>query len=264
MTILFAVVIGLASAALLLLAGHRLGLSQGRAANEELWAILEGRGAELQRLFNVLDGSLRQYHNSQQALSDEINHRLTDLGAQPGGGADIRSEIGAMLTPLLERDRANEELRLEIRDLLGPILERERIGQGLAQLDLGTGQREELPRLLADIADTGGFTMVMVTDDGGLPLAASAADGADRFAAVSSLLLVLIERLARQPGPDPVAVAVHDAAGQQTLSRIFRVGGQQLLLTAASTRSGLSPTMLDPAVAKLQAVLVANRPTARP
>lgn len=153
-------------------------------------------------------------------------------------------------------ERDDQELRQAIRELLGPLVRRESLGNELASLPLATGDRGELPGLLDDIAQRGGFSAVLLSDEAGLPLATSSgSDDLDRLAGVSSLVMLVADRLARDTGPAPVAVIVHDEADQQLLSRLFPVAGQTLLLTAVATGATLAPTSLDPALAKIEAVL---------
>ncbi len=143
-----------------------------------------------------------------------------------------------------------------VRELLGPLVQRERLGYDLAHLDLGAGDRGELPRLLDDIAAKGGFTAVLLSDRDGLPLATSrAAPDLDRLAGYCSLVMVVADRLSRDAGPAPLAITVHDDSNQQLLSRLFEVADQSLLLTAVAAGIDLAPTALDPALAKLKAVL---------
>ena len=144
-------------------------------------------------------------------------------------------------------------------------MRRERLGDDLARLDSQAGQREELPRLLDGIADTGGFSVVLLSDEDGLPLAASSdTQNPERYGGLSSLLMVLVERLSRESGPPPLAISVYDAANQQVLSRVFDVSGQRLMLTVVASGTGLSPTALDPALTKLEAILAPMTSAPRP
>ncbi len=72
--------------------------------------------------------------------------------------------------------------------------------------------------------------------------------------------MVIADRLSRDSGPSPLAIAVHDESNQQLLSRLFDVAGQALLLTAVAGGTHLAPTALDPALAKLEAVLAQVEP----
>ncbi len=172
-------------------------------------------------------------------------------------GRQVRDELRAQL-------RASGTEQASLGELLGPLLQREQLGHALARLDPGTGQRQELPRLLDDIAATGSFSAVLLSDDAGLPLSFSSGTGnPERYAGLSSVLMTLLERLARAPGPPPVAVLVHNAANEQMLSRLFQVSHQRLMLTAVATGSDLSATALDPALHKLEAVLTGASPGPR-
>lgn len=212
------VLIGLTAACLLLGSGYLIGIGRGRRARDALRQRLTGR-----------DTGLRM---QVQELSQSLQHREA------------------------ERDRDDGDLRTAIREVLGPLIQREQVGYELAHLELGTGERGELPRLLDDIAEKGGFATVLLSDDAGLPLAASeGAQDLERLAGLCSLVMLVADRLSRDAGPAPLAVIVHDEANHQLLSRVFSVGGQQLLLTAVTAGTNVSPTALDPTLPKVEALL---------
>ena len=96
----------------------------------------------------------------------------------------------------------------------------------------------------------------MLSDNEGLPLAASRnARDLDRLGATSSLLLLIADRIGRDDAPAALALMVHDGANMVTMCRIFNVGDQRLALTAVSPGGQLTPTALDPALVKVNAVL---------
>lgn len=184
---------------------------------------------------------------------------LLAAGYLLGIGRD-RSARDAIRRELEERKRRDQQadgtLQGAVRELLGPLVRREQVGYELAHLELGTGQRGELPRLLDDIARTGGLSAVILSDQDGLPLAASrGAEDLDRLAGHCSLVMVVADRLSRDSGPSPLAIMVHDDSNRLLLSRLFDVAGQKLLLTGVTGGTHLAPTALDPALAKLETVL---------
>jgi hypothetical protein len=256
MTYLLALCLGLAASGALVVAGYQFGVSRGTRARDDLRHRLEEQSYELHSQIQVLTRSLRQHEAVEQMLESDLKQNLDRVARESTDVERVRVELRTMLAPLLERERADDDLRTTMRELLGPLVQRERLGDDLARLDLAPGHRDELPRLLDGIAHTGGFTVVLLSDEAGLPLAASAGtQNPEHYAGLASLLMVLVERLSREPGPPPLAVSVHNAANQQMLSRVFEVSGQQLMLTAVSTGTTLSPTALDPALAKLETVL---------
>ena len=126
----------------------------------------------------------------------------------------------------------------------------------MAQLDIGRGTRDELPKLLEAIAKTGGFSTVLVSDEAGLPLATNqSANDADMLAGVWSLLLTIADRVVAAGAPAPLAIMVHDAQGRAMLHRIFSADKTRFLLTAVSHTHRLAPESLDPALANLERVL---------
>jgi hypothetical protein len=195
-------------------------------------------------LFGVKRGfktreQLRQ-QNLQQAEELHLRERLT---RQQQNDADIQS----LRTELSK-----------VQQVLTPLIQRERLGFALANLQTGAGRYRDLMDLVDQIAAKGSFSAVLLNDAEGLPLAASSnAKDLDRLALLSSMVLLLADRISRDNAPNPLAVMVHDEANKLTLCRIFRVGGKRLLLTAVSTDTQLLPTVLDPALAKLDTVLSA-------
>jgi hypothetical protein len=236
---------------------------QAEALRRDVGAMIEPllrQGEAVQRLqgqLHTLANALGERDTAQRALRDEMQRSLRQLRDRPSDADAMQQTLQRMIAPLLERDKEDQDLRNTVQQLLSPLMQREQLGYELSQLETGAGTRGELPRLLDGIADKGGFTTVLLSDEAGLPLAASSqATDLDRLAGVSSLVLLLAERSSRRDGPAPLAVVVHDEANQSTLHRLFRVSDQRLLLTAVATSGGsITPTVLDPALGKLETIL---------
>lgn len=159
------------------------------------------------------------------------------------------------------RSGTDETLRTTIQELLTPILERDQLAHGLSQLRAASGRRD-VAALLDQIAERGNFSAVLLSNEDGIPLASSHnTRDIDRLAATASLLLFLADRMVRDHSPAPLSFMVHDEANALTLSRIFHVGDQRLSLTAVSTGAQLSPTALDPTLAKIDGVLLQGSPS---
>ncbi len=228
---LLAAIIGVSAAAVLLSAGYLFGAKRSYQARVQL---------RLQSL--------------QQA--EELQHMREQLAEQPTDFEGLRRELQRMLEPVLQRAKEDEDLRATVQQVLTPLMQHERLGFELSHLQTGSGHHGDLTRLLNQIAEKGGFEAVLLSDEEGLPLAASSnAKDLDRLAAISSLSLLLADRIGRDSAPTPLSLMVHDEADKETLCRIFRVGTQRLLLTAVSTGAQLTPTSLDPALAKLGTAL---------
>jgi len=164
--------------------------------------------------------------------------------------------IQHMLVPLSRRVVEDDKLRTTVEHLLTPLLQRERLEMELASLHAAEGDRSGLTRLLDQIADKGRFRVVVLTDDEGLPLAASSnAWDLDRLAGISAHVSMLADRLGREGAPAPLSLMVHDEESQVTLCRIFRVHSKRLLLTAVSTSAELTSSALDPALGQVDAAL---------
>jgi hypothetical protein len=157
------------------------------------------------------------------------------------------------------RSAEDDKLRATIEQVLSPLVQRERLSLDLSHLEGRLGQRGDLTQLLDQIADKGNFTAVLLSDNEGWPVAASANAGdIDRLGATASLLLLIAERLGQDGNPAPLSLMLHDGANRVTLCRLFQVKEQRLALTAVATAAQLTPTSLDPALAKVDAIL-ANR-----
>lgn len=187
-----------------------------------------------------------------------LRHALAARDALRAALDQSRAEVDRLVAAS-ERHHAGEagsELR-EVERILSPLLEQSRVAQTIQRIDLGRGTREELPRLLDAIAKAGGLSALVLSDDSGLPLAAS--DGAERpevLAGVWSQLLTLADRVVENGDPAPVGARVVDLDGRILAHRIFSAGDQRFLLTAVSRVGTLSPESLEPAVAKLERVLM--------
>lgn len=155
-------------------------------------------------------------------------------------------------------DQQELGLRATIEQALAPLVSREQLAVDLASLKTAEGARD-LTLLLDKIADAGGFSTVALSDSEGLPLAGNtAAQDLDRIAVNSSFILLMAERIGSNNFPAPTSVLVRDTANRATLYRIFEVQDQRISLTAVSSGSNLTPTTLDPALAKVSVMLTAK------
>ncbi|AKV00821.1 hypothetical protein AKJ09_07484 [Labilithrix luteola] len=147
----------------------------------------------------------------------------------------------------------------EFQSVLSPVLVREKLTSDLANVK-ATGGLRALPRLIDEIADAGAFSAVTLSDDAGLPVAAStnvdlAPDGVDRLVGTASLVLMLADRANLNGEPKPLGLVLHDESNRTVAYRIFGVEGARFVLTAATRGRLLSPDALDPLVGKLETVL---------
>jgi hypothetical protein len=167
------------------------------------------------------------------------------------------AEMRHLPKQLLQRQNEQENnLLATIQQVLTPLVQREQLSHELSHLEARVGHDSDLTILLDQIAEKGNFEAVLLGDEMGWPLAASSnTRDLERWGATTSLLLLLADRMSRDSAPAPLALMVHDEANKVTLCRIFRVSGQRLSLTAASTGAQLTPTALDPALVKVNAVL---------
>ena len=169
-------------------------------------------------------------------------------------GSVERDRLRLLLAEYQREDGEEGDLKATIQEVLGPLVERERISLDLAQVP-SSGSRRDLSPLLDAIVTIGGFASVVLSNDEGLPLAASppSADQ-DRILAASTRLFIVIDRIAGMRPPQSILIGHVD--GATTLCRMFRVRDQRMLLTAASNDPRLSSSALDPALARIETALL--------
>lgn len=214
-----------------------------------------GRVAALQDDLHALSTMIRERDTQDATLRAELRSEMMALAQ--GGQDPVRfeRELRRIVGSLLERHNDTQGLRDLVKNALGPILDKERLGRELAQLE-GGSSLGELPRLLDAIAEKGGFASVVLSDDVGLPLAASSsASSVDWLAGMASLILTLVERAARAGESKPIGVVIHDESNQRILHRIFQTGGASFLLTAVTKGQDVTPSALDVALGKLERAL---------
>lgn len=187
-------------------------------------------------------------------LGSKARERLRSLNLQQA------EKLRQLQDRFSERTSEQEEnLRNTIQQVLVPLVQREQFSLGLSQLDAGPGPHRDLTPMLDHIVEIGKFSTVLISNEEGLPLAANSAAQQDveRLAAASSLMLLMVDRIAGNDRPAPRSVMLHDDSNSTTLCRIFRVRDQRLCLTAVAAGSRLTPAALDPALAKVEALLSA-------
>lgn len=246
--ILLPSILGISAAAVLLVTGYLLGVQRGFRAREQLRE-------------RVLQQDRQLQHVQEQLLQKEASTNAEYLREDFGKLVEALTRQGyavqKMLEPLARRDEEVENLRELVQHVVTPLAQRDRLDYELANLEANPGRRDALTLLLDQIAEKGNFWAVLLSGEEGLPLATNnnAKNLAEKLTAVASLALLLADRISRHGATAPLSLMLHDEANMTTLCRIFRVGGQRLLLTAMSTGTHLTPTSLDPALPKVDMAL---------
>lgn len=231
-----------------------------RASADVAQNLADGRRVETAALqANTL--TLRAEHariqGEAEARKQELARTRELLQRSQDDLAAARGELADLVAKVAERGKGQAEGQLrEVQRVLAPLMEKERLAKALAALPVGRGTRDRLPDLLEAIARAAGFDTVLVSDEAGLPLATNAAaEEADQLAGIWSMLLTIADRVVVTGAPAPLSILVQDADGQTIVHRIFSAGQHRYLLTAVGRGGALSPTTLDPAITKLEALL---------
>ena len=235
-----------------------------RTANLETTLAHERRSSHTaQQMATEMRNLITPIVGAQEAATKNLQAQMRELAERVANGDDnlerldsLRAELQQTIAPLVQQDRENQGIRQMMLDVLSPLMEKERRAQGLTLVSPNRRGRTHLPRLLDTLVRRGGFAAVLLSDEMGLPLAASAgARDADVLAGVSSLVLTLADRVSSSGGAAPLAVLLRDSSNQRILHRIFSVNGERFLVTAVSKGNEISTDALDPALAALEDVL---------
>ncbi len=246
--ILLATILGITAATVLIIAGYLLGAKRGLRAREQLRKQNMRQSKEQIRLRELVSQYVKDDTDALALRKDLVNMTKAILSQSDA--------VHQMLEPLNKRDAEFDSLRAIVEQALTPLTQREQLAYELSTLSTNTGDRSNLVLLLDQIAEKGQFWAVSLHDEQGLLLAASRnSKNLDRLTAISTMVLLFADRIGRSEGPAPLSLMVHDEANMATLCRLFQVGEQQLLLSAVATGTQLTSTALDPALAKVDAVL---------
>ncbi len=215
---------GLAAATMLLLAGYLFGVKQGHQVREKL----------RKKLFEQQDLKIDTLLQQSDALQRVIE-------------------------PLSKWDKQVEKLRADIKQMQSNIIHHDQVALELTGLQTNTSSRDDLARLMDEIAEKAHFEAVLLSDENGLPLVASnQAKHLDRIAAIASFVIIFSDRISSRdntPATYPLSFLVRDNNNKDILCRIFQVGNQRLVLTAVSAQLPLTPGALDPALEKVNSLL---------
>ncbi len=160
---------------------------------------------------------------------------------------------------------AGEGLRAALQDILSPLVQRERLSYELSRLEGGGGHQRDLTAILDQMAGKGNFSSVLLTDAQGWRVAASSAtQDSERLGATASMLLLMADRIASSGSPAPLSLMLYDTTNTTTLCRIFQVDSHRMTLTVVASGADLTPAAIDPALIKLNAVLLTKDAAAAP
>ncbi|MBK7617434.1 MAG: hypothetical protein IPJ08_24335 [Burkholderiales bacterium] len=164
----------------------------------------------------------------------------------------------ALLRDQAAMPRVNDEgLRATLQDILSPLVQRERLSYEMSRLESGKGQQRNLTAVLDQMADKGNFSSVLLSDAQGWRIAASSStQDAEKLGATASLLLLMADRISRDGSPTPLALMLYDTANTSTLCRVFNVDNHRMTLTVVASGAQLTPAAIDPALVKLNAMLL--------
>lgn len=224
-----------------------------------LYAENAGYKTQIAKLEGLVEELRKQ---TQEGTAKQLEAMMRPLLKKGDQGVDqLRSELQTLAKSLSDnkssRDAEVQAFRRQMTELLSPMLERERLNRELSQIETGSGSLGELPRFLESIASKGGFDALVLSDEAGLPLAANrGANGVDELSGISAMFLALADRVAVQGPSVPTALVIRDQSDQMAIHRIFRAGAARFLLSGTTRAMNLSPSALDPALGKLERLLL--------
>jgi hypothetical protein len=208
---------------------------------------------EMRSLVDVVRA--REHNND--AFRDEVRGLLSTVLQKSQNPEQMQRELQKVVAPLLvSRSDGKEDVRKMMSEVLAPMLDRERVGRELSAIHVGQGGLGELPKLLDAICEKAAFSAVVLSDEAGLPLAASSgAADVDLLAGTAAFFLTLAERAERASLPRPLSCVVLDETNRLTVYRMFAVGATRFTLSAVSRGLNVAPGALDPALSPLERAL---------
>ncbi|MFO0664221.1 MAG: hypothetical protein U0174_09720 [Polyangiaceae bacterium] len=267
-------------------AGYLFGLRVARGAREALLRDWEGRGERIRTLDSDLSELTRTSGDRIRMLESELADQVRTSGERIRAelvGRDqeqgaFRDEVRSMLAKMAERapdiqalqsglqttmaqvlarrDEGGAEMKKMMNEVLAPFADRERLGRALSSIGVGRGGLGELPTLLDAIAEKAAFAGVVLSDEAGLPLAASTdTSDVEIIAASAAFFGTLAERSERAGQPRPLSCLILDETNRTLLFRLFSVGDSRFALSAVCRGKLLAPGALDPALAPLEVAL---------
>jgi predicted regulator of Ras-like GTPase activity (Roadblock/LC7/MglB family) len=171
--------------------------------------------------------------NGRKAAADPTNPDF--LSAGPEREIDKRDPVRARHSdrrasrPAGGRSRRREEPFAKVRDRGHEEHEGEKMQQesGLTKIN----------RMLAELNESGGFPISVLTDSQGLTIAFAADDGTDpeRHSAVVAYLQKAVLQVSRQLGmAGAEEISFFDSGGRRLVCRMFRMGDHELILAIMS------------------------------
>ena len=210
----------------------------------------------LRREMQSLTDSVAARERNNDSFREEMRGLLSTVAKQAPNPDQMHKDMQKVTLLLAQRGDGTNDVRRMMNELLSPMLDRERIGRELSSIHVGGGGLGELPKLLDAIAEKAGFSAVVLSDESGLPLAASTgASDVEALAGTAAFFLTLAERAERAELPRPLSCVVLDETNRMTLHRMFVVGAARFTLSAVSRGANLSPGALDPALSPLERAL---------
>jgi hypothetical protein len=211
----------------------------------------------LQHELRALHDSISTRERGNDAFRDEVRTQLSTILRQAGNPEQLQRSLQKAMAPLLEHKQdGSSDLQRVITEALAPLLERERTGYELSTIRT-SGGLGALPALLDTIAQKAALSSLVLSDEAGLPLAASSdARDVDALAGTAAFFLTLSDRAERTGQPRPLSSVLLDDANRMTIHRTFTVGAARYTLSGVARGRSLAPGALDPALLSVERALL--------
>lgn len=279
--IILGIAIALIASALLLAGGYLIGSQKSSGSNEETLGLKE----KINECSQVLRHRETELKHKQSELSSvkeilalkeaELSVMQTEAKATTSAMRDDLSRISSivehissdrgyaekfdvqMLRDLVEAQSRSNQAQERIEELLKPVVKNDRLADELAELlPEGSQTSRDLESILNSVAKHGRFRSILLSDDGGLPLAASKdSTRPEAMAGVAALLIILAERIPRHGFAQPTALIVHDKEEQISVNCVFKVNDRNYLLTVLTDDPHVTPDHFDPIISRISALL---------
>lgn len=220
--------------------GYWLGARSGTSDRERLEQTLRHRDDELRRS-RLETRAVLQAEKSERIRSTLDLAATKDVAETPASAEPSAREVDA--------------LAAQVREVMGPLAALAKMQAALTQVPDTFTHRGHLEALLEEVVSRASLTYVVLSDEAGLPLAASHADSPEAVAASASVVLTLADRMRDTRQPEAVGAVVHDAQSRRIVHRIFSTGRERYVMTAVCEGLTLGPDALDPVLPRIRRLL---------
>lgn len=255
---ILAIIIGLFSAIILLIAGYIFGTRRDNSAYKDIKEQLAQSQREISRL-NLSADTQKNMKDQLVQAQGEISRLNLNAETKMDTLLQQSDSLNKIVKPLAEWDSQLGKLDDAVQVMKDSADSNKKVANELTNLETNASHRSNLTSLMDEIVKKAGFEMALLSDDQGLPISGNSnIQDIEKFAALSAFILIFCDRFTRDDLVAPLSLLTHDADNREMLCRIFNIGDQRFVLTAISLNQMLTSDVLDPTLPRVADILTST------